>query len=310
MNVTARLYSSNLAREVIPAVIRKVREVLGIEAGKKQSEKSVGTSKGSVGKGSAKSLPDSKKPMGLRDSRTVDDAKSGGSDADSQYLKQYESRLADSSSERGSDPEDEIISQEVDEGPELAYGNDSQPSGLNEPPEKPTSKPRKKKKEPDKPPIKATTFLPSLAMGGYWSGSESEPNTSDEEAAKIQPTKNRRGQRARQAIWEQKFGSGANHVKKHEHSRDNGWDARKGAKSRDGDRRSQVRSKPQTRVSDRGKSVLPTGANSDPVNANINRKGGGIAQDSKKLHPSWEAARKQKEEKKAVAFQGKKVVFD
>ncbi|KAG5942555.1 hypothetical protein E4U53_007218 [Claviceps sorghi] len=65
--------------------------------------------------------------------------------------------------------------------------------------------------------IGGSTFLPSL-MGGYISGSES---ASDIEDAR---PKKRRGQRARQAIWEQKYGSSAKHLQKpsHKGGRDSG----------------------------------------------------------------------------------------
>ncbi|OAR02022.1 hypothetical protein LLEC1_01618 [Akanthomyces lecanii] len=72
-----------------------------------------------------------------------------------------------------------------------------------------------------------STFLPSL-MGGYVSGSES---ASDVDVA---PPKKRRGQRARRAIWEQKYGSNAKHVKDAARTRgrgrDDGWDMKRGSK--------------------------------------------------------------------------------
>ncbi|TPR04721.1 Alcohol dehydrogenase GroES-like domain family protein [Aspergillus niger] len=133
-------------------------------------------------------------------------------------------------------------------------------------------------------PATSTTFLPSLTMGGYWSGSEDEAE--DGEAANEPPRrKNRMGQQARRALWEKKYGSGANHVKQEKNKRkaggrDNGWDARRGATD-GGDR--------------------------------WGRGGGPPAkkpEDNKPLHPSWEAARKAKEQKATAAFQGKKVTFD
>ncbi len=63
-----------------------------------------------------------------------------------------------------------------------------------------------------------SAFLPSL-MGGYISGSES---ASDIDVAP--PTrKNRRGQRARQAIWEKKYGEKAKHHQKAKDTRNSGW---------------------------------------------------------------------------------------
>ncbi|EJC98103.1 uncharacterized protein FOMMEDRAFT_32285 [Fomitiporia mediterranea MF3/22] len=62
-----------------------------------------------------------------------------------------------------------------------------------------------------------STFLPSLAIG-FISGSNSDSDWSnDAEARKIADLpvkKNRRGQRARKAIWEKKYGKNANHLRK------------------------------------------------------------------------------------------------
>lgn len=50
-----------------------------------------------------------------------------------------------------------------------------------------------------------------------------------------------------------------------------------------------------------------SGANSDPVRPRTEKKP--KATDGP-LHPSWEAAKKAKEQKKSVVFEGKKTVFD
>lgn len=171
------------------------------------------------------------------------------------------------------------------------------------------------------PPPKATTFLPSLSYGGYWSGSDSDPaannNNNDLSAARIEVRKNRMGQQARRALWEKKFGKAANHLKNRPRDRDQGWDARRGASVRD-ERGMRGRARGGTRgfgVGTRGemgkgkaggRGAKSTGANSDPVGT---RKQTKQVTDGP-LHPSWEAARKAKEQKKAVPFQGKKVVFD
>ncbi|KAI4086749.1 MAG: hypothetical protein LQ344_007318 [Seirophora lacunosa] len=163
----------------------------------------------------------------------------------------------------------------------------------------------------DRPNTKATTFLPSLALGGYWSGSEA---ASDEEGrVQAAERKNRRGQRERRLIAEKKFGHNANHLKMQRggNDRDQSWDARKGAQADDGrGKRGRGRggkaSFSQAPRFARG-AASSSGANSDPV---------GQRRDVKKdkpadgpLHPSWQAAKAAKEQKKAAAFQGKKVVF-
>lgn len=168
------------------------------------------------------------------------------------------------------------------------------------------SPPQKKPKSQTKAPATSTTFLPSLMMGGYWSGSESEP----EEIEEAPKRKNRMGQQARRALWEKKYGASANHVKEQQKSgkkgRDSGWDPRKGA----------------TGDGDSGRRKFGTGSNATAVvgekkfgqSGNGKETRGGPSKkkpdDNKPLHPSWEAARKAKEQKSTASFQGKKLVFD
>ncbi|KAI0138911.1 Bud-site selection protein [Hypoxylon sp. NC0597] len=179
--------------------------------------------------------------------------------------------------------------------------------------------PSKKTKTAKTGPVSAgnSAFLPTL-MGGYISGSESEASDIDVGP----PRKNRRGQRARQAIWEKKYKDKAKHVQKQQQEkakgRDQGWDMRRGAVgddeegsnkpwkkgirnpfdnkhvhpsrqrqmqggSQEVDRRSQTAERPKPKV-------VPKRDDTGP------------------LHPSWAAAKKAKEQK--VEFQGRKVVFD
>lgn len=168
------------------------------------------------------------------------------------------------------------------------------------------SPPQKKPKSQTKAPATSTTFLPSLMMGGYWSGSESEPEEIEEEPKR----KNRMGQQARRALWEKKYGASANHVKEQQKGgkkgRDSGWDPRKGA----------------TGDGDSGRRKFGTGSNATAVvgEKRVGQSGtgketrGGPSKkkpdDNKPLHPSWEAARKAKEQKSTASFSGKKVVFD
>ncbi|KAL9611385.1 MAG: hypothetical protein Q9167_003960 [Letrouitia subvulpina] len=153
-----------------------------------------------------------------------------------------------------------------------------------------------------------SSFFPSL-MGGYWSGSGSdgEENIMRNDA----PKRNRRGQRARRWIAEQKFGQNANHVKKQQlqkANRDDGWDLKKGAQPVQS-REMRDRERKANRFKKRNVSGgVSSGANSYPVEPHrMNRKS---QHAETTLHPSWEAARKAKEQKTSVAFQGKKVVFD
>ena len=156
--------------------------------------------------------------------------------------------------------------------------------------------------EPRKAPTtKKTSFVPSLTMGGYISGSGSEV----EDDIDMAPRKNRRGQRARQQIWEQKYGSKAKHLQRQD--RKNGWDPKRGAT--DGGRfGGPGRSSRGTRASpDFNVGGMKEHPSSRPVNEGKKKQ----PDDTGPIHPSWEAAKRAKEKKDVpVAFQGKKTTFD
>lgn len=191
---------------------------------------------------------------------------------------------------------------------------------------------------------RSTIFLPSLTMGGYISDSDSaisDPSSLPGNAT-TKSRKNRRGQQERRQIWEKKFGKNANHLKRqgqqHPQNRDQGWDARKGAakvgsddrgkrgRGRGGGRVVDASTGPSTRTARAraagkgGIGPISSGANSDPVQARRGNnkihgpskegnQASATAAESTRLHPSWEAAKRQKEARTNVAFQGKKVVF-
>lgn len=196
---------------------------------------------------------------------------------------------------------------EGEEGPDLS---ESDSSGVSPPPSK-------KAKSAKTGPIMTgnSAFLPTL-MGGYISGSESEASDLDDGPSR----KNRRGQRARQAIWEKKYKEKAKHLQKQQEKtgRDQGWDMRRGAVGGDEDnkpwkkgiqnpfenknvhpdrQRQMQNERPQenrrTQVSDTPKPKAPP-----------------TRDDTGTLHPSWAAAKKAKEEGQKIEFQGRKVVFD
>ncbi|KAJ7212134.1 Bud-site selection protein [Mycena pura] len=166
----------------------------------------------------------------------------------------------------------------------------------------------------------ATTsqFLPSLAVG-YIRGGSSDVEDIDAES---KGRKNRRGQRARQAIWEKKYGRGANHKKKEaeEAAKANakGWNVKgKVAKGRDG----QYGAKRRERETESGapregkpKPWQPAGkpltASSAPTGTPHMKTEAGAG-----LHPSWAAKRALKDRMGGgggaiVSSQGKKIVFE
>ncbi|KAF3062358.1 putative nadh-ubiquinone oxidoreductase kda subunit protein [Daldinia childiae] len=162
-----------------------------------------------------------------------------------------------------------------------------------------------------------SAFLPSL-MGGYISGSESEASDLDLAPAR----KNRRGQRARQAIWEKKYKEKAKHVQKQQEGktgRDQGWDMRRGAV---GDEEGSNKPwKKGIRNPFDNKHIHPErqqqlhggreqASGRSFVEDNPKPKAIPKRDDTGLLHPSWAAAKKAKEEGQKIAFQGRKVVFD
>lgn len=221
---------------------------------------------------------------------------------------QYSRRLASSS-----DDEDSLM-QDFDDIADLREAHSKMRQSSFSPipsqlPQQPRAKPSNPK--PPNPPSNSTTFLPSLTLGGYWSNSDSVASDSDTAAANIKTRKNRMGQQARRQLWEKKFGHNAYHFKNQ--SKDQGWDAKKGAQSRDDERRGGRRQGGAgvggRHRGNRAPAQGPSGANGDPVGPRRERKTA-KARVEGPLHPSWEAAKRKKESKQTVAFEGKKTVFD
>ena len=157
-----------------------------------------------------------------------------------------------------------------------------------------------------------SAFLPSLTVGGYISGSDSG---ADDDLDVASMRKNRRGQRARQQIWEKRYGSKAKHLQKqrqdHQQSdRNQGWDLRKGAVGEQGGRSAKGR-KERGRAGETLTDANAIQISSSKLDSN-NRKGRlSKEENDRPLHPSWEAKKKAKEQQKqAAVFQGKKITFD
>ena len=157
----------------------------------------------------------------------------------------------------------------------------------------------------------SSAFLPSLSMGGYMSASDSDATDVEDHIA---PRKNRRGQRARQAIWEKKFKEKAKHLKDPPASkgkgkkdkRGDGWDAQRGAVG--GNDRKGGRF---------GKG--PSGGNAMALGKDRGMKTGVVKEKPKEkhrddagaLHPSWEAKKVAKQQNLGIGgFKGKKMTFD
>ncbi|GAB7349285.1 hypothetical protein MBLNU459_g8430t1 [Dothideomycetes sp. NU459] len=322
VNVVARLCNSNPVKEALPPIIREIQKALGVDVSKnapkgketrkkalpKQSSPTSGLDLSdnfddSSDPGSENETTVSRRTYPIDDSDGSGDENAMENDSEDEFA-QFDGRLAGSSA---SDSDSEGNSEDA-AFPRRSSISRAQAlrAAMMEASASPSASPSP---EPERAPQTRTmtrptksAFVPSLTMGGYWSGSESEP----EMDVDIAPRKNRRGQRARQAIAEKKFGSRAKHLQKQQahgqKDRNSGWDAKRGAT--DGPRH-------------RGRGVAP--ARSGDNNARDRGADRGITSappkkkhrdDEGPIHPSWEAAKKAKEAKATAPFQGKKITFD
>lgn len=270
-------------------------------------------------------------PRSPQRSASVSDDNASNSESENTDYDQYQSRLADSDSNSDVDDDAELLGSDSWEGidPTSTQPPPLPPKAIKATPPQYHASPSPSLSPPPPPPPKRTTFLPSLTSG-YISGTDSAPSDSEPSAAP--PRKNRRGQQERRAIWEKKFGRGAKHLlrapRQGGRSRDEGWDARRGAsdgrgrrgrggggvggRERGGGMRGRERG-------GRDRERLASGANGEVVSGKrrvgrggaIRAKGKG---DEGPLHPSWEAKKKAKAKAAAgvgaVAFLGKKIVFE
>jgi hypothetical protein len=331
-NVAGRLFNSNPIKEVMPGIMKGIMGCLGIEdvAG---GQNDVAKRSPVKGKAAVKSRTfDEDEFEGFSPEEdtanvppsTFEARADGIEDSEDDEMVCYDDRLASDSSSDSEGEESGIFEAQskppngTNQSSKLA--DDISLSASPPPPPVPKSSTRAAKATPK--PTGTTTFLPSLMMGGYYSGSDSDDGGDgfhDSRNDPLQPKqrKNRRGQRARQEIAEKKYGKNANHLKKaaakEARSRDAGWDAKKGATEERGRGRDFG-----NRMGRRNNGRKPTGPNGDAV---VGRRDFGARRDRVEtkakenegpLHPSWEAAKKRKEQSLGTtqAFRGKKVTFD
>lgn len=198
--------------------------------------------------------------------------------------------------DESSDSEEESVSGSGS-GSEAESESNSDVSAISPPPKAS----RKDPKKDDQIRRQDSLILPSL-MGGYISGSESDASDIDVAPA---ARKNRRGQRARQAIWEKKFKDKAKHLGQEKAGRDSGWDLKRGAV--DGSHRTPWKKgikTPFEKRPDRPDEQEHVAAESSRPRPPTKKD------DEGPLHPSWEARKKAKEAQQTAAFQGKKITFD
>ncbi len=197
---------------------------------------------------------------------------------------------------------------EVDEGAEEEDEDEDEQEEYQTQPEAgpiPTTKTPRNQKDTKSNPIqrpaktdgtKSSTFLPALSSG-YIPAYDSDLSDGDPDAeltgihtlSQKRPRKNKRGQRARQKIWEAKYGKNANHVVRDKETREREFMERVA-------RRAEKAKKDGTGGGEGG-----TGGNEVPLGNRRERRTG-------PEHPSWEAKKAMKDKEK-VAFQGTKIVF-
>lgn len=224
-----------------------------------------------------------------------------GEELDEEILKQYDQMLAASDEEDGHcelDPNvdyNEVTDDEPsdDEAEIEDVDNDEEESDDEESPKK-----------------RVKYELPEL-MGGYYSGgdSDSEQELANDKVANKQIStqgqrKNRRGQRARRKIWEQKFGNKANHVVKERKQ----FAEKREKKQKEFEERAAKRSAKAAAIAAASSSASSTKSGLDEKSKNtfrLNKNDVPAAE-----HPSWIAKREAEAKLKNAKFEGKKVKFD
>lgn len=138
--------------------------------------------------------------------------------------------------------------------------------------------------------------LPQLATGYFSGGSDDDGSDIDEDQVVKSVTerrKNRRGQRARQKIWAQKYGKEAKHIKE-ERTRLASEREQRQLEYEERERKRQMK-----------RQAEPTGSNNQPLGDRSEK----TALVEEKLHPSWQA-KKLAEKTITAKFTGKKIRFD
>ncbi|CAH6719810.1 bud site selection protein 22 [[Candida] jaroonii] len=242
-----------------------------------------------------------------------DDDKDDDKDEDSEELMVYE------------DSDEEVETAKLD--PNVNYNEitDEEPSDDESTYPEPTKQPKSKSKKDDffdsDDDMESKYNLPQLTTGYYSGGSDDEEFDADNDKVVKQVTtqrKNRRGQRARQKIWEKKFGKKAKHKEKEI------------AAIQDDRKRRQLEFEERERK--RQAKAQPTGANNQPlgerkppsvgtpVGSTTGSTGSTTGSSTVQSfapkeplgeeHPSWKAKKMAEEKLKNVKFQGKKITFD
>ena len=268
-NVLGRLFKSNPVTEVLPGIMKGIREVVGADkpldatVGKNADVENTDARRASV------ELAFGADDEAEEDFEGFSDAfeKESPENLDDELMNIHNSRIAASSEDeaeegyiRGQDHDRDHDSMEIttDEDDQDSEAELPSSSVSEDEVDVPQSKMQSIKSTPTM--SASTSFLPSLMHGGYYSGSDSDGDGAANDgynpdkayaASAAKPRNNRRGQRARQAIAVKKHGFKAKHLLKVNGAdgvhgdrqrligsgnriatgkeRNDGWDAKRGA---------------------------------------------------------------------------------
>lgn len=225
-----------------------------------------------------------------------------GEEMDEEALKEHDGMLG------ASDQEDDGEGAQLD--PDVNYNEvtDEEPSDdekESEVEEDGTEDLDETRDEPEK--KKPKYQLPELMAGYYSAGDSSDDDLANDKIAQEQISnktqrKNRRGQRARRKIWEQKFGDKANHVMKER----NVISEKRKKKQHEFEEREAKRVAKATRAAESNKNIAQDFKEEQTLRSESKpREQAPVAE-----HPSWLAKREAEAKLKNAKFEGKKVVFD
>jgi hypothetical protein len=316
-NVVGRLFNSNPVKQALPEIMKSIYAVLGIPQAAPPGSTGIEKPAGKAAKEKAEPKLDSDFD-GFSDGDVEDHVDPRGDqhlesdEMDEEMLEYARGRLASSDEDSDYDstgiPPLSLREKGIQSnGAERLAGRENlslspTPSESSEPADdgRPPAPHLRQK-------TATTAFLPSLSIGGYYSGSDSEDDADRRHGPALpKPRKNRRGQRARQQIAELKYGENAKHLgrQKPQDARSAGWDAKRGAVDQRNplNDRFRKRSVPQKRMEDPSTARAGRTLNSDKPKSRDDRG---------PIHPSWEAAKRRKmQDQTQASFQGKKITFD
>lgn len=303
LNVHARLCNSNPVKQAFPTAIAAIKREFGIRdevPSKKLKRAKDDAAEKERGRSMSVSSDENKGSEQYADRLASSDDEEEDTNAHSIPRKRRKSGSSDDESLPSDVDVADLERQLEKEGLGLKSRVESRASAFSDEEEEEESE--SEMQRPKKTAKSTSNFLPVLSMGGYISGSDSDIEDIDDS----KPKKNRRGQRARQAIWEKKYGKSAKHL--HGQDLKQGWDPKRGAV--DSDPRAYKGSKTSRYA--KAANALPLGKNrnAEPPATKMNESKKS-RDDTGPLHPSWEAAKRAKEKKsEPVKFTGKKISFD